>query len=200
MGVMGATSRSVHFGAERDAPPQKRPTRGKVVGKPLPSWKGFSLWQKPWKRRDVVTFCPHPELVAQLRARSFPRLTRRLPPGERNLRLPIRPRPRTRRELSSCPPPQETHRQSGGCGQLGETTLHQPEADPITGRVDLLEDVDRDDRSEPVRHPRRRDHQAGAQDPTGQPARADQAHRRDARAPTGADPAGRLVCLEVSGS
>ena len=90
MGVMGATSRSVHFGAERDAPPQKRPTRGKVVGKPLPSWKGFSLWQKPVKRHDVVTFCPYPELVAQLRARSFPCLTRRLPPGERNLRLPIR--------------------------------------------------------------------------------------------------------------
>ena len=61
------------------------------------------------------------------------------------------------------PATSQTHRQSGGCGQLGETTLHQPEGDPFTGRVGLLEDVDRDDRSEPVRHPRRRDHQAGAQ-------------------------------------
>ena len=61
------------------------------------------------------------------------------------------------------PATSQTHRQSGGCGQLGETTLHQPEGDPFTGRVGLLEDVDRDDRSEPVRDPRRRDHQAGAQ-------------------------------------
>ena len=160
---MGATSRSVHFGAERDAPQQKRPTRGKVVGKPLPSWKGFFAVAKAIetsRRRDVL---PSSGTCGSIESQKFSRLTRRLPPGERNLRLPIRPRPRTRRELSSCPPPQETHRQSGGCGQLGETTLHQPVGDPFTGRVDLLEDVDRDDRSEPVRHPRRRDHQAGAQ-------------------------------------
>ena len=54
------------------------------------------------------------------------------------------------------PATSQTQRQSGGCGQLGETTLHQPEGDPFTGRVGLPEDVDRDDRSEPVRDPRRR--------------------------------------------
>ena len=46
---------------------------------------------------------------------------------------------------------------------------------------------------EPVRHPGRRDHQAQAPDPTGQPARAGQADPGDARAVSGDDPAGVLV-------
>src|SRR6185503_9254267 len=90
MGVMGATSRSVHFGAERDAPQQKRPTRGKVVGKPLPSWKGFFAVAKALetsRRRDVL---PSSGTCGSIESQKFSRLTRRLPPGERNLRLPIR--------------------------------------------------------------------------------------------------------------
>src|SRR6476660_1132573 len=53
IGATGASSRSVQRGAEREAPQQKRPTLGKAVGKPLPSWKGLSLGQKPLKRHEV---------------------------------------------------------------------------------------------------------------------------------------------------